>query len=61
MGEDTMARIERVGHTVLYVSDVAKAVDFYRDKLGMEDVRWQERPGAFMSFGRQHHDIGSSR
>ena len=56
-----MARIERVGHTVLYVSDVAKAVDFYRDKLGMEDVRWQERPGAFMSFGRQHHDIGSSR
>jgi catechol 2,3-dioxygenase len=53
-----MARIERVGHVVLYVTDVAKAVDFYRDKLGMEVVRWTERPGAFMSFGRQHHDIG---
>lgn len=53
-----MARIERVGHIVLYVSDVAKSVEFYRDKLGMEVVRWAERPGAFMSFGRQHHDIG---
>lgn len=53
-----MTRIERVGHTVLYVSDVAVAVEFYRDKLGMEVVRWAERPGAFMSFGRQHHDIG---
>ncbi|HCH36284.1 MAG TPA: glyoxalase, partial [Dehalococcoidia bacterium] len=31
-----MPRIERVGHTVLNVSDVATAVEFYRDKLGME-------------------------
>lgn len=53
-----MARIERIGHTVLNVTDVATAVEFYRDKLGMEVVRWTERPGAFMSFGRQHHDIG---
>ena len=53
-----MPRVERVGHIVLYVSDVARAVEYYRDKLGMEVVRWQERPGAFMSWGRQHHDIG---
>ncbi|MCH2532233.1 MAG: VOC family protein [Dehalococcoidia bacterium] len=53
-----MPRIERVGHTVLNVSDVATAVEFYRDKLGMEVTRWEENPGAFMSFGRQHHDIG---
>ena len=53
-----MPRVERVGHIVLYVSDVARAVEFYRDGLGMEVVRWQERPGAFMSWGRQHHDIG---
>ena len=53
-----MTRIERVGHTVLYFTDVPRAVEFYRDKLGMEVVRWSERPGAFMSFGRQHHDIG---
>jgi catechol 2,3-dioxygenase len=53
-----MVRINRVGHTVLYVSDVAKAVEFYRDGIGMEVVKWPEVPGAFMSFGRQHHDIG---
>ena len=52
-----MARIDRVGHTVLYVSDVADAVTFYRDQVGMEVNRWDEVPGAFMSFGRQHHDI----
>ena len=54
-----MARIERVGHTVLYVSDVDRAVAFYHDKLGMEIVRHDRKNGlAFMSFGRQHHDIG---
>lgn len=57
-----MPRIERVGHTVLYVSDVDRAVAFYRDKLGMETVRHDEKDGlAFMSFGRQHHDIGLFR
>ena len=52
-----MARIDCVGHTVLIVSDVAVAVEFYRDKVGMQAVRWDEVPAAFMSFGRQHHDI----
>ena len=52
-----MARIQRVGHVVLRVTDVEKAEAFYRDALGMETVR--RRPGAaFMSFGTQHHDIG---
>ncbi|HIC70105.1 MAG TPA: VOC family protein, partial [Candidatus Latescibacteria bacterium] len=40
-----MPRIERVGHTVLYVSDVDRAVAFYRDKLGMETVRHDEKDG----------------
>ena len=54
-----MAAINRVGHVVLYVSDVQAAVDFYRDALGMETVRYDaERGMAFMSFGTQHHDIG---
>ena len=44
---------------VLYVSDVDKSVAFYRDVLGMELVRYdKEIKHAFMSFGRQHHDIG---
>ena len=57
-----MAAINRVGHVVLYVSDVGAAVDFYRDALGMETVRYDDERGmAFMSFGAQHHDIGLFR
>ena len=57
-----MAKISRVGHVVLYVSDVEAAVGFYRDALGMEVVRHDtERGMAFMSFGTQHHDIGLFR
>lgn len=52
-----MARIQRVGHIVLRVTDVEKAEAFYRDALGMETVRRSEG-AAFMSFGTQHHDIG---
>ena len=52
-----MAGIGRVGHVVLRVTDVAAAEAFYRDALGMETVRRSEG-AAFMSFGRQHHDIG---
>jgi len=57
-----MAGINRVGHVVLYVSDVDKAMEFYRDKVGMELVRYdRERGLAFMSFGLQHHDLGLFR
>ena len=57
-----MAKISRVAHVVLYVSDVEAAVGFYRDALGMEVVRHDsERGMAFMSFGTQHHDIGLFR
>ena len=52
-----MARIGRVGHVVLRVTDVDAAEAFYRDALGMETVRRSEG-AAFMSFGTQHHDIG---
>ena len=55
-----MARIGRVGHIVLRVTDVAAAEAFYRDALGMETVRRTEG-AAFMSFGTQHHDIGLFR
>lgn len=57
-----MAGINRVGHVVLYVSDVDEAIEFYRDKVGMELVRYNaERGLAFMSFGTQHHDLGLFR
>ncbi len=57
-----MAGITRVGHVVLYVSDVDTAIEFYRDKVGMELVRYDQEHGlAFMSFGTQHHDLGLFR
>ena len=53
-----MAYINKIGHVVLWVSDVDVAVDFYGNMLGMETVRYDhERGMAFMSFGTQHHDI----
>ena len=57
-----MAHVNKIGHVVLWVSDVDEAVDFYRDMLGMETVRYDhERGMAFMSFGTQHHDIALFR
>ena len=54
-----MARISRVGHVVLSVSDVDRSVAFYRDVLGMEVNRYvADIRHAFMSFGTQHHDVG---
>ena len=56
-----MDSIDRIGHVVLRVSDVDAAVDFYRDALGMEVVRYDSQHGmAFLSFGTQHHDIAVS-
>jgi catechol-2,3-dioxygenase len=53
-------RITELNHAVLYVRDVATAVDFYRDVLGFEIV--DEMPGraAFLRAGgsSNHHDLG---
>ena len=38
-----MAAINRVGHVVLYVSDVQAAVDFYRDALGFQFLMAEPR------------------
>ena len=53
-----MSGIDRVGHLVLWVSDVSAEVEFFRTALGMEIVNFDEEKGeAFMSFGTQHHDV----
>ena len=57
-----MARIKRVGHVVLHVSDLDVAVRFYSGVLGMEVVRHDpDRGMALMSFGTLHHDVGLFR
>lgn len=53
-----MARVNKVAHVVLNVTDVVRSADFYRRALGLEVVDLKENHRAcFLSFGAQHHDI----
>jgi catechol 2,3-dioxygenase len=53
-----MARINRLQHIVLNCMDVNASIDFYTKVLGMEIVSHNtERNMAFLSFGKEHHDI----
>ncbi|MFC6951425.1 VOC family protein [Halorubellus litoreus] len=45
-----------VGHVHLKVRDVDRAVEFYRDVLGL-DVTERHGSFAFLSFGDRHHDV----
>src|SRR5215475_3286991 len=55
---DGMAKINKVGHVVLNVSDLDTSLAFYTEALGMEVMAHNtERHTAFLSFGTQHHDI----
>ncbi len=54
-------RISELNHAVLYVRDVATAVDFYTDVLGFEPITID--PGGRAAFLRagastNHHDLG---
>lgn len=49
-------RIHELGHVVLYVTDLAASVHFYRDLLGFKEISSQ--PGAAVfSAGRTHHEM----
>jgi catechol 2,3-dioxygenase len=53
--------VEGVGHVVLKVSDLERALGFYRGVLGLSEVArtdFGSGPMAFLSTGRHHHDIG---
>ena len=53
-----MAKINKVGHVVLNVSDLDTSIAFYTAALGMEIMAHNtERHMVFLSFGTQHHDI----
>jgi catechol 2,3-dioxygenase len=58
MENQTMSKILGLGHTVIYVSDLAVSRAWYQDILGMEVViDSPERNGCFLSFGTNDHDI----
>ena len=53
-----MARIARVSHVVLNVSDPEASAEWYRDVLGMEWMNYSPGLGmSFMSFGTLDHDM----
>jgi catechol 2,3-dioxygenase len=48
----------RVGHVHLKVSDLERAVRFYRDVLGFDVTQRWGSQAAFLSAGGYHHHIG---
>jgi catechol-2,3-dioxygenase len=53
-----MVKAQGLAHIVLNVSDIDRSLEFYAKVIGLEVVtRNEERKIAFMSLGRQHHDL----
>jgi catechol 2,3-dioxygenase len=48
----------RIGHVHLKVSDLERALGFYRDVLGFELTQRMGSSAAFLSAGGYHHHIG---
>lgn len=48
----------KIGHVHLKVSDLERAVKFYRDVLGFELTAYYGDSAAFLSAGGYHHHIG---
>ena len=47
-----------IGHVHLKVSDIDRALAFYRDVLGFEEMQRYGDQAAFISAGGYHHHIG---
>ena len=48
----------RIGHVHLKVTDLERALGFYRDLLGFEVMLYYGENAAFISAGGYHHHIG---
>ena len=48
----------RIGHVHLKVSDLERAIRFYRDALGFQVMQRFGEQAAFLSAGGYHHHIG---
>ena len=48
----------RIGHVHLTVSNLERALKFYRDALGFEVTQRYGTSAAFLSAGGYHHHIG---
>jgi catechol-2,3-dioxygenase len=48
--------IKELGHIVLYVTNVERLANFYRDTLGFAEIA-RDRQTALFSSGRTHHEL----
>jgi catechol 2,3-dioxygenase len=48
----------KIGHVHLKVADLERALSFYRDLLGFEEMQRYGNEAAFISAGGYHHHIG---
>src|SRR5436305_9985059 len=48
----------RIGHVHLKVADLDRALSFYRDVLGFEEMQRYGDQAAFLSAGGYHHHLG---
>lgn len=48
--------IKELGHVVLYVSNLSRSADFYRDVLGFRELARTGNTAVFSS-GRTHHEL----
>lgn len=53
-----MTTTPQIGHVHLTVSDLERAVVFYRDVLGFAVTARYGRDAAFLSYGGYHHHLG---
>lgn len=58
MSGDAIHPDTHIGHVHLKVSDLDRAVKFYRDAFGFEVQQYFGRSAAFLSAGGYHHHIG---
>ncbi|MDB5260412.1 MAG: Glyoxalase/bleomycin resistance protein/dioxygenase [Candidatus Nomurabacteria bacterium] len=49
-------KIHELGHVVLYVSNLKKSADFYKDILGFKEIH-RDLHTALFSSGRTHHEL----
>jgi catechol-2,3-dioxygenase len=49
-------KIHELGHVVLYVSNLERSADFYRDTLGFREISREIGVAAYSS-GRTHHEL----
>jgi catechol 2,3-dioxygenase len=49
-------QIQELGHVVLYVTDITRMADFYRDTLGFPEIA-RDAHTALFSGGRTHHEL----